>query len=57
MTGFRNFGGGNQEELSFPSLVADGKTYIPTPTTLLQAGVSVVNGIAKLDNIVKEVLG
>jgi hypothetical protein len=58
MTGFRNFGGGEaQEELSFPSFIPADKTYTPTSMMLPQAGVSVVNGVAKLNNIVKEVLG
>lgn len=43
-----------QEEFSFPSFIPDNKTYAPTSLTLAQGGISVVNGIVVLDNIVRE---
>jgi len=42
------------EELSFPSLVPSGKTYQQQEPVTMQGGISIVNGVAVLNGIVRE---
>lgn len=43
-----------QEELSFPSLIPQDKTYTPSSDVTMQGGTSVVIGIVVLNGIVRE---
>lgn len=42
------------EELSFPSLIPQDKTYTPTTDVTMQGGISVVIGVVVLNGIVRE---